>query len=69
MTNSPEIPKITASVIRPAVNHTFPENIKSACVIFKSAPTITTEAPKPKNSSRMLSGIKNLLCLIVFMIV
>jgi len=55
---TPEIPKITASVIRPAVNHTFPEKIKSPCVIFKSAPTITTEAPSPKNSSNTLSGIK-----------
>jgi len=45
---TPDIPKITASVIRPAVSHTFPEKIKSPCVIFKSAPTITTEAPSPK---------------------
>ncbi|GIR81716.1 MAG: hypothetical protein CM15mP83_4420 [Flavobacteriaceae bacterium] len=49
----------------PAVSHVFPLNIKSLCVIFKSAPIITTDAPSPKINSKYFSGIKTFSSLLL----
>ena len=45
-----------ASTDKPTMSQVLAENINEPFIIFSNAPMITTPAPKPNNSSNMLSG-------------